>query len=55
MSRRFKNFKVSTLLLLMVAGFVGLYAVSGTAGLLMLKQNRTLISDLSHHGELAPE
>lgn len=50
MSRRFKNFKVSTLLLLMVAGFVGLYAVSGTAGLLMLKQNRTLISDLSHHG-----
>lgn len=47
---RFKNFKVSTLLLLMVAAFVGLYAVSGTAGLIMLKQNRMLIADLSHHG-----
>ena len=47
---RLKNLKISTLLLLMVLGFVGLYAVSGTAGLFMLKQNRSLMAELSHRG-----
>lgn len=47
---RFKNLKVSTLLLLTLLSFVGLYAFSGSAGLLMLKQNRALIADLSQHG-----
>lgn len=46
----FKNFRISTLLLLILLGFVGLYAGSGTAGLLMLNHNRTLIADLSQHG-----
>lgn len=47
---RLKNLKVSTLLLLTLLGFVGLYAFSGAAGLLMLQQNRALIADLSQHG-----
>lgn len=47
---RLKNLRVSTLLLLTLLGFVGLYAVSGAAGLLMLNQNRVLIADLSQHG-----
>lgn len=37
-------------MLLILFGFVGLYAVSGSAGLVMLKQNRALIADLSQHG-----
>ena len=47
---RLKNIRISTLLLLILLGFVGLYAVSGSAGLVMLKQNRALIADLSQHG-----
>jgi len=46
----FKNLRINAALLLVLLGFVGLFGLSGGAGLLMLKENRQLIANLSRYG-----
>lgn len=45
-----KNLRLQVALLLVLLGFVGLFATSGMAGLWMLKENQRLIADLGRQG-----